>query len=68
MKENIYKYIKNVLKYKFIRIDCIYEDSGKIKIIHASKKYRMRTTKDHPYLSDSNKPIDSKLHEPSLQS
>ena len=63
MKENIVKYIKNVSKYKFIRIDCIYEDNGKINIIHASKKYRMRTARDHPYLTDFNKPIYSKLRE-----
>jgi hypothetical protein len=63
MKENIVKYIKNVSKYKFIKIDCIYEDSGNINIIHASKKYRMKTARDHPHLTDLNKPIDSKLRE-----
>jgi len=62
MKNNIVKYIKAVSKYRFIKIDCIYEDSGKIKIIHTSKKYRMKTARDHPYLTDLNKPIDSKLH------
>jgi len=63
MKENIVKYIKTVSKYKFIKIDCIYEDSGKINIIHTSKKYRMKTARDHPHLTDLNKPIDSKLRE-----
>jgi hypothetical protein len=63
MKKNIVKYIKNISKYKFIKIDCIYKDSGKIKIIHASKSYRMKTARDHPYLNNSNKPIDIKMQE-----
>jgi hypothetical protein len=63
MKENIVKYIKLISKYKFIKIDCIYDDNGKIKIIHTSKKYRMKTARDHPNLAEPNKPIEGKLYE-----
>ncbi len=58
MRENIIKYIKAITRYKYIKIDCIYEDCNKIKLLYASKRYRMKSINSQLMLPKFNKSID----------
>ena len=37
---NIINYLRHICKYKFIKIDCIYDDTKSLQIIYKSKKYQ----------------------------
>ena len=63
MRENITKYVKAITRHKYIKIDCIYDDCGKIKILYASKRYRMKSASPQPTLPEFNRSIDHKISE-----
>ena len=54
-KLNIIRYIKDIIKIKFIKIDCIYQEKGKINVLYASKRYLLtvNTKSSSPLLSQS---------------
>jgi hypothetical protein len=63
MRENIIQYIKAITRYKYIKIDCIYDDIGKINILYASKRYRMKSANLPTNLTNLNNSIDSRISE-----